>query len=78
MPEALVRLNNYKQAFIKLVKAGDSKASSFYRLKPRVDLTWMQDATFIGESKEQEIFYDYNRTMDRATVQLSHHRTKKI
>lgn len=77
MPEALVRLNNYRQAFIKLVKAGDTKATSIYRLKPRVDLTWMQDSTFIGESTAQEIFYDYNRVLDRATVQLSHHSSRK-
>lgn len=77
MPEALQRLNNYKEAFIKLVKAGDTKATSFYRLKPRVNLTWMQDNTFVGESKEQEIFYDLNRVMDRATVQISHTKVRK-
>lgn len=77
MPEALVRLNKYPQALRKLAKAGDSKAGSIYRLKPRVDLTWLLPDISIGASKVVEEFFDYNRTLDRTNVQSSHVKVHK-
>lgn len=78
MPEALVRLNNYRKALSVIVLAGDTKAGDIYRLKPRVDLTWLLDIIkLIGTDKRTEYFFDYNRVLDRATVQVSHVRAMK-
>lgn len=79
LPEALVRLNNYKEALRKIVKSGNTRPSSLYRMKPRVDLMWLKDDLFIKGTKEEEIFYDRNRVRDRFTVQTSRVRlTKEI
>lgn len=78
MPEVLVRWNNYKDALRIIVNSGDTKANQIYRMKPRVDLTWLLNDTMIGTDKRVEHFYDMNRVLDRATVQSSHVRTNKL
>lgn len=72
MPEALVRLNRHREAFRVLVKAGNTKPSDIYRLKPRVDLTWLLDDLMIQPDVNTETFYDMNRTLDFTNVQMSH------
>jgi hypothetical protein len=78
MPEALVRLNQFPEALKKLVLSGDTKPVSIYRLKPRVDLTWLIPFLDYGGGKPVELFYDYNRTLDRVTVQGSRVRTHRL
>lgn len=78
MPEALVRLNDFPEALKKLVLSGDTKPSSIYRLKPRIDLTWLVPYLGYGDSKPVELFYDNNRTLDRVTVQTSHVRSRRF
>ena len=80
MPEALVRLNNHRDALRTLVKAGNTRPADIYRLKPRVDLTWLLDDLEVRPSIATEEFYDMNRVLDHVTVQLSHtaaHRLNK-
>lgn len=79
-PEALVRLNNHRAAFKSLVKAGNTRPTDIYRLKPRVDLTWLLDDLELRPDINTEVFYDMNRVLDRTTVQLTHtaaHRLNK-
>ncbi len=77
MQEGIVRLNKYKEALKILVQAGDTKAMDIYRLKPRVDLTWLLDGNMIGTSKQVEQMVDMNRTLDRVTVSISHIRAHR-
>lgn len=77
MPEALVRLNNYREAFKSLVKAGNTKPVSIYRLKPRIDLSWLLNDLMIKPDVNLELLYDQNRVLDFTNVQLSHVKTHK-
>ncbi len=78
MPEALVRLARYREALRVLVKAGNTKPVNIYRMKPRIDLTWLLDDLLLQPDINTEVFYDMNRVMDWANVQLSHTRAMKL
>ena len=78
MPDALVRLNKFPEALKKLVLSGDTKPGAIYRLKPRVDLTWLIPFLGYGGGKPVELIFDNNRVLDRVTVQSSHVRSQRF
>lgn len=76
--DGLKTFQNHPEALRKLVAIGDTKPNDIYRLRPRIDLTWLLPHLPILPNKPDEIFHAMNQTMDFSTVLLSHIRAHRM